>query len=48
MPPSVKNVLYGLKATVSDAKRGIFCFGKEIKGLRGGVQLVRRTSSPED
>jgi hypothetical protein len=29
-------------------KGGIFRPGKEIEGLRGGVQLVRRTSDPED
>jgi hypothetical protein len=29
-------------------KGGIFRHGKEIEGLRGGVQWVRRTSKTED
>jgi hypothetical protein len=29
-------------------KGGIFCSGKELKGLRGGVQHVRRTRKTVD
>jgi hypothetical protein len=46
--PETKNCKNGKSSKFPIQKRAIFRKIKEIKGLRGGVQMVRRTRNPAD